>query len=163
MGDSATGQHGGIAGKVVILADITWRRESEQERAELMEREQAARTQADAERRFRDLLEAAPDAILEVDGDGGIVLLNAVAEKMFGYSRDELLAQKVEILIPLDLRGRHEGHRSAYREHPTTRPMGSALELYAQRKDGARFPVEISLSPVKADEGSPCWRFTCLN
>jgi PAS domain S-box-containing protein len=105
------------------------------------------------ERRLRELLEAAPDAILEVDRDGRIVLLNAVAEKMFGYSREELLGQPVELLIPFDLRGRHEQHRSAYKSHPTTRPMGSGLDLYAQRKDGTRFPVEISLSPVKSDEG----------
>ncbi len=146
-------EKGEIQGKVVIFADITSRRESEQARAELVEREQAARVQAQAERRFRELLEAAPDAILEIDADGRIVLLNEVAEKMFGYSRDELLGQRVEFLIPSDLRARHEGHRSAYRGHPATRPMGSGLDLYAQRKDGARFPVEISLSPVKSEEG----------
>jgi PAS domain S-box-containing protein len=146
-------EKGEIQGKVVIFADITSRRESAQERAELMQRERAARVQAKAERRFRELLEAAPDAILEIDGDGRIVLLNEVAEKMFGYSRAELLGQRVEILIPSDLRGRHEGHRSAYAAHPTTRPMGSGLDLHAQRKDGVRFPVEISLSPVKSEEG----------
>src|SRR5438874_6972074 len=72
---------------------------------------------------------------------------------MFGYSRAELLGQPVEILIPADLRRLHGGHRSGYRSHPTTRPMGSGLDLYAQRKDGLRFPVEISLSPVKSEEG----------
>jgi PAS domain S-box-containing protein len=144
---------GEIQGKVVIFADNTMRHESEQERAELVEREQVAQTQAKAERRFRELLEAAPDAILEIDGNGRIVLLNEVAEKMFGYSRAELLGQAVETLIPSDLRGRHEGHRSGYGAHPTTRPMGSGLDLYAQRKDGARFPVEISLSPVRSEEG----------
>ena len=142
-----------IQGKVLIFADNTSRRESEQERAELVEREQAARLQAKAERRFRELLEAAPDAILEIDADGQIVLLNEVAQKMFGYSRAELLGQRMEILMPSDLRRRHEGHRSAYAAHPSIRPMGSGLDLYAQRKDGARFPVEISLSPVKSEEG----------
>src|SRR5262245_16253264 len=146
-------EHGEAEGKVVIFDDITSRRESEQERLELMEREQAALAQAKAERRFRELLEAAPDAIFEVDRDGRIVLLNAVAEKMFGYGRAELLGQPVEILIPFDFRGRHEQHRSVYRSHPTTRPMGSGLDLYAQRKDGVRFPVEISLSPVNSEEG----------
>jgi protein-histidine pros-kinase len=76
-----------MAGKIIILADLTSRRESEQERLELVEREQAARAQAKAERRFRELLEAAPDAILEIDAEGRIVLLNEVAEKMFGYTR----------------------------------------------------------------------------
>ena len=145
--------NGDIQGKVVIFADLTSRRELEQERLELMERERAAHAQAKFERRFRELLEAAPDAIFEVDDGGRIVLVNAVAEKMFGYSRAELLGQAVELLIPVDLRGRHEGHRFAYWSHPTTRPMGSGLDLYAQRKDGVRFPVEISLSPVKSEEG----------
>jgi PAS domain S-box-containing protein len=146
-------ERGSLEGKIIIVADITSRRESEQERLELMESEREAREQAKAEGRFRELLEAAPDAILEVDGDGRIVLLNAVAEKVFGYSRDELLGQPVELLIPFDLRGRHEHHRSAYSSHPTTRPMGSGLDLYAQRRDGVRFPVEISLSPVKSEGG----------
>jgi PAS domain S-box-containing protein len=115
---------GRIQGKVVIFTDITARRESEQEHLELVESERAARAHAKAERRFRELLEAAPDAILEVDADGRIVLLNAVAEKMFGYSRAELLGQPVELLIPFDLRGAHGKHRAAYRSHPTTRPMG---------------------------------------
>ena len=146
-------EQGGIVGKVVIAADITARRESEQEWRELVESEREAREQAKAEGRFRELLEAAPDAIFEVDADGRIVLLNAVAEKVFGYTRDELLGQPVELLIPFDLRGRHEHHRSAYSAHPTTRPMGSGLDLYAQRRDGVRFPVEISLSPVKSEGG----------
>src|SRR5262249_60289024 len=139
--------------RVLFIADITSRRESEQERLELMEREQAALAQAKAERRFRELLEAAPDAILEIDDEGRIALVNAVAEKMFGYSRAELLGQTVEMLIPFDLRSRHEQHRSAYGSHPKTRPMGSGLDLYAQRKNGVQFPVEISLSPVDSEEG----------
>jgi PAS domain S-box-containing protein len=146
-------ENGETQGKVVIFTDNTSKRESEQCCAELVERERAASAQAKAERRFRELLDAAPDAILEIDGDGRIVLLNEVGEKMFGYSRAELLGQVVEILIPSDLRWRHEGHRSAYAAHPSTRPMGSGLDLYAQRKDGARFPVEISLSPVRSEEG----------
>jgi PAS domain S-box-containing protein len=146
-------ENGETQGKVVIFTDNTSKRESEQCCAELVERERAASAQAKAERRFRELLDAAPDAILEIDGDGRIVLLNEVGEKMFGYSRAELFGQVVEILIPSDLRWRHEGHRSAYAAHPSTRPMGSGLDLYAQRKDGTRFPVEISLSPVRSEEG----------
>ncbi|MBV9267179.1 MAG: PAS domain S-box protein, partial [Acidobacteriaceae bacterium] len=103
--------------------------------------------------RFRDLLEAAPDAIFEVDREGSIVLLNAAAERMFGYNRDELLGQLVEILVPDGVRARHWDHRQTYMGHPATRPMGIGLELYARRKDGTEFPVEISLSPIRAIEG----------
>jgi PAS domain S-box-containing protein len=144
-------ERGDAAGMAVILTDMTSRRESEQEKLKLVEQEQAARAHARAERRFRELLEAAPDAIFEIDEEGGIVLLNAVAEKMFGYSREELLGQRIEILIPTELRSRHESHRSAFRTHPATRPMGSGLNLYARRKDGTQIPVEISLSPMMTE------------
>lgn len=105
------------------------------------------------ERRFRELLEAAPDAIMQVDVEGRIILLNRVAEDMFGYSRDELLGQPVEALIPRELHARHAEHRAHYREHPMTRTMGSGLALEGIRKDGSRFPVEISLSPSESVEG----------
>jgi len=105
------------------------------------------------ERRFRELLEAAPDAIMQVDAEGRIILLNRVAEDMFGYSRDELLGQPVEALIPHELHARHAEHRAHYRQNPMTRTMGSGLALEAIRKDGSRFPVEISLSPSESVEG----------
>jgi PAS domain S-box-containing protein len=105
------------------------------------------------ETRFRELLEAAPDAIMQVDAEGRIILLNRVTEAMFGYTRDELLGQPVEVLIPQELHARHHGHRTHYREHPMTRAMGSGLALEAVRKDGSRFPVEISLSPSTSPEG----------
>jgi PAS domain S-box-containing protein len=105
------------------------------------------------EKRFRELLEAAPDAIMQVDADGRIILLNRVAEDMFGYSRDELLGQPVEALIPHELHARHAEHRAHYRQQPMTRTMGSGLALEAIRKDGTRFPVEISLSPSDYAEG----------
>jgi PAS domain S-box-containing protein len=105
------------------------------------------------ERRFRELLEAAPDAIMQVDADGRIILLNRVAEDMFGYSRDELLGQPVEALIPKELHTRHTEHHAHYRQNPMTRTMGSGLALEATRKDGSRFPVEISLSPSDSAEG----------
>jgi PAS domain S-box-containing protein len=98
--------------------------------------------------RFRDLLEAAPNAIFEVDCDGTIGLLNAAAEKMFGYPREELLGQVIEVLVPESLRSQHRAHRSVYAAHPVTRPMGIGMELFARRKDGSQFPVEISLSPT---------------
>jgi PAS domain S-box-containing protein len=115
--------------------------------------ERKAQELARAERRYRDLLEAAPDAILEVDRAGCIVLLNAVAEQMFGYLRSELVGQNVDLLLPEGIRPRHEQHRANYYAHPKTRPMGSGLRLEAMRRDGRRFPVEISLSPVRSDDG----------
>ena len=103
--------------------------------------------------RFRELLEAAPDAIIEVDPSGKIVLLNTMTEKIFGYERGELLGQPLEILIPEELRAAHVHNRTAYRTQPLTRPMGTGLALQGRRKDGTCFPVEISLSPVKSADG----------
>jgi PAS domain S-box-containing protein len=107
----------------------------------------AARQEGNFESRFRKLLEAAPDAILEVNPEGQITLLNEAAEKIFGYSRGELLGVNVENLVPAAMRGGHSQHRASYAGHPKTRPMGTGLELQGQRKDGSLFPVEISLSP----------------
>jgi PAS domain S-box-containing protein len=106
-----------------------------------------------AESRFRELLEAAPDAIIEVDREGRIVLLNAATENIFGYRRAELLGEPVEKLIPEGARGRHGAHRASYWANPVTRPMGFGMILLARRSDGSEFPVEISLSPVKIDDG----------
>jgi len=107
----------------------------------------AARQEGSFESRFRKLLEAAPDAILEVNPQGQITLLNEAAEKIFGYSRGELLGLNVENLVPAAMRGGHSQHRASYAGHAKTRPMGTGLELQGQRKDGSLFPVEISLSP----------------
>ncbi|MGZ7059992.1 MAG: PAS domain-containing sensor histidine kinase [Candidatus Angelobacter sp.] len=105
------------------------------------------RQESSLESRYRKLLEAAPDAILEVNQGGQIMLLNEAAERMFGYSRGELLGLNVESLVPASMRGGHAQHRASYAMHPNTRPMGTGLELQGQRKDGSLFPVEISLSP----------------
>jgi PAS domain S-box-containing protein len=140
-------------GTVLILTDISQRMIIEREMQGLMERELAARIQMRAERRFRDLLEAAPDGIIEVDREGRILTLNVVMEKMFGYRREELLGQSIEILVPEDQRTPHTAHRGFYWNHPVTRPMGSGLSLHGRRKDGSSFPVEISLSPVVSDDG----------
>src|SRR5262249_317330 len=115
--------------------------------------EQVAHGEQHAEARFRRLLEAAPDAILEIDSRGRIVLINETAEKMFGYTREELMGLDVETLVPTAMRRGHVAHRGAYTAHPQMRPMGTGLELHAQRKDGSLFPVEISLSPNPGDEG----------
>jgi PAS domain S-box-containing protein len=107
----------------------------------------AARQESSLESRYRKLLHAAPDAILEVNHEGRITLLNEAVERMFGYSRAELLGLNVESLVPASMRSGHTHHRTSYVAHPNTRPMGTGLELQGQRKDGSLFPVEISLSP----------------
>jgi PAS domain S-box-containing protein len=137
---------GNIEGVLGITRDIS-------ETKRLIHSEQIARAETLAERRFRQLLEAAPDAILEVDSEGKIVLLNETAERMFGYSREELLGLRVETLVPAAMRGAHVEHRRSYTSQPLMRPMGIGLELKAQRKDGSLFPVEISLSPNRVKEG----------
>jgi PAS domain S-box-containing protein len=140
-------------GTLVILSDTRRRRAAERDLQAMTVQAKEERTVAQADRRFRELLEAAPDAIIEVDHDGRIILLNVATEKLFGYKREELLERPVELLIPQELRGVHRTHRSAYWSNPSIRPMGSGIRLYGQRKDGTRFPVEISLSPVKSDDG----------
>jgi PAS domain S-box-containing protein len=99
------------------------------------------------------LLDAAPDAIVCVDSEGRIVLVNAQTERMFGYPRHELIGQAVEMLVPTKVRAGHPAHRLAYMAEPHTRPMGAGLALSARRKDGSEFPVDISLSSLETSDG----------
>lgn len=103
---------------------------------------------------FRNILESAPDAMIIIDHYGKIAIVNAQAEEMFGYSREEMMGQEVELLLPEALHDRHLSHRARYARDPRLRPMGLGMELHARRKDGSVFPVEISLSPVTSASGS---------
>lgn len=151
---------GTVIGIAKIARDITARKAAEQELAEndarlqmLTEQGAKAHAEALAERRFRELIENAPDAILQVDSKGSILIANRTSEYLFGYSREELMEGNVDMLVPEADRGNHAAHRSAFAAAGRSRPMGQGLELYARRKDGSQFPVEISLSPVRTENG----------
>jgi PAS domain S-box-containing protein len=138
-------------GRLAVLADLTEVREAERLRADLadlLESERAAQELAVAGQRFSLLLEAAPDAIIEVDPQGRIVLANSEAQRLFQRSREELLGLPVEALVPERFRGGHFAHRANYAAHQVRRPMGAGLDLYAVRKDGTEFAVDINLSPL---------------
>ena len=104
--------------------------------------------------RFRLVVESAPNAMLMVDQAGQILLVNSETEKLFGYLQEALVGQSVDILVPQRFRGEHSRHREAFFDQPTARAIGAGRDLYAVRKDGTEFPVEIGLSPIQTEEGT---------
>jgi PAS domain S-box-containing protein len=126
-------QHGNITGILGISRNITGRKR--------------------ADDKFRALLESAPDAMVIVNQQGSIEFVNSQTEKLFGYTREELLGQAIEMLVPEPFHNRHSAHRHSYIADPHARGMGIGLELFALRKDGSQFPVEISLGPIETEAG----------
>ncbi len=157
----------GIMAMVALpLASVVAERKATDQKAEsfslqlqhqnaLLESRVRERTQVleETQARFRGILESAPDGMVIVDDRGNMMLANGQLERLFGYTREELVGAPVEILIPERFRDVHQRHRADYTKAPRTRPMGAGLDLYGRRKDGSEFPVEVSLSPLQTPEG----------
>lgn len=122
-----------------------------QKRAEQAVHALVAERRADA--KFRGLLEAGPDAMIIVDTSGNVVILNAQAEKLFGYSRDELLGEPASVLVPERLRKVEPGGRATFFGDATTQPMEARTDLFGRRKDGSEFPIEVTSSPLATEQG----------
>jgi PAS domain S-box-containing protein len=112
----------------------------------------SARKQLEA--RFRQVVESAPNAMVMINRMGAIEMVNAQAERVFGYQRAEMLGQPVEMLVPERFRQNHPDLRNSFFGDPQSRPMGAGRDLYALRRDGSEFPVEIGLNPIETDEGT---------
>ncbi len=102
---------------------------------------------------YRAIFEASPDGTVVLDETGCIRALNPQIALLFGWPREELIGQSVDVLVPDSLRSGHARHRDRFNEKPHNRPMGIGLDLYGQRKDGTKFPIEISLSPWRPESG----------
>lgn len=130
-----------VIGAVITLRDVR-------------ERRKAMNALLQSEHMFHDLLEFAPDGILIVDEQGNIRMVNHLAEKLFGYDREELVGRPVDVLIPQRLRGDHGRYRTNFQGQPHVRPMGAGKQIYCLRKDGSEFPSDISLGPLKTESGN---------
>ena len=139
-GSTPIRKDGALVGAVISFSDITERKRAEQRLQE-------------TERFFRSVLELAPDCLMVVDAEGVIRLANAQGEKLFGYTREELVGQPIEMLVPDDVRAHHPALRRDFHRSPRAREMGAGLELRGRRKDGSAFPLEIGLSPLPATQG----------
>ncbi|HYB40525.1 MAG TPA: PAS domain S-box protein, partial [Candidatus Methylomirabilis sp.] len=137
---------GNVVGISRVIRDVTAQKEAQQA---------VNRSEATA----RALLESAAEAIIVTDEAGRIGLVNAKTEAIFGYAREELIGQALELLLPARFRESHAGHRAGYMADPRVRSMGVGLDLAGRRKDGAEFPVEVSLSFVKTDKGTRAMAF----
>lgn len=141
-----------LAAKVAVAYENALRFQTIEEHSRKLEREMEERKRA--EHRFRMLVETAPTGIVIADEKGRIADVNAQALHLFGYEREELVGQRIEMLLPDRLRKSHEAHRAGYTENTHARPMGVGMELFARRKDSSEFPVEISLGPLVTNEGT---------
>ena len=137
---AVSGANNKLTGYTVIIRDIT---NAENNSEQLIQ----------SERRFKNLIESAPDAMVIVNGSGVITLVNMQTEKLFGYSKAELEGQRVEILMPQKFEGSHIKLRGEFSQNPKTRYMGEGRQLTGKRKDGSEFNIEIALSPIKAEHG----------
>ena len=106
------------------------------------------------EDRFRQVVESAPSAMVMISSVGRIAMVNAQSERLFGYTREEMLGQPIEMLVPARYRANHPGLRMGFFAKPLSRPMGAGRDLYGLKKDGSEFPIEIGLNPIETDEGN---------
>ena len=139
--------------KIVVSSRWALRGGADGQPVSILESNRDVTRRREEEERFRNLLESAPDAMVIVDGEGKIQLVNAQTERLFGYSREDLIDQPVEMLMPQRFQRQHVAHRGLYSGSPRPREMGVGLELSGRRKDGTEFPVEISLSPIRTKGG----------